>query len=208
MTRLLTLAALAAWAMLPAMTSGQMPAGAKKAPPSKRTELFVGGSDLSWLPRTGFLPSAVDLQTRAQTMSSRVRNLDPFGLSTFPKEGDMEAPQSDLSRPSERITLNQALKNLKVTGINLKKKEILMRGQNIFEGDVMMLSFRDEIFFAQITEVGATQIVFRDIKRQETGVLPHSLIPHLNVEPIQQRSGQGGLAGKATAMELLNPRKP
>ena len=194
--------ALLAACLLPTMASGQASSMVK------RTELFVGSSDLSWLPRTSILPSAVDINTRAQTMSSRVRNLDPFGLSTYPKEEDIQAPATDLSRPTERITLNQALKSLKVTGINLKKKEILMRGQNVFEGDVMMLSFKDQIFFAQITEVGATQILFRDIKRQETGVLPHSLIPHLNLEPMQKRAGQGELAGKVTAMELLNPPKP
>lgn len=202
MIRPLTLALLAAWAILPAQAWGQAP------PAVKRTELFVGSSELTWLPRTSILPSAVDINTRAQAMASRARNLDPFGLSTYPKEEDILVPSSDLARPTERITLNQALKNLKITGINLKKKEILMRGQNVFEGDVMMLSYGGEIFLAQVTEVGATQILFRDIKRQETGVLPHSLIPHLNLEPIQQRAGQGGLAGKVTAMEMLNPPKP
>lgn len=208
MSRPLTMVLLAAGATLVGVASGQPQSATGSTPPPKRTELFVGASDLSWLPKTSILPSALDINTRAQTMASRVRNLDPFGLSTFPKEEDVQSPQFDLSRPAERITLNQALKNLKVTGINLEKKEILMRGQNVFEGDVLMLSFKNEVFLAQIMEVGATQILFRDIKRQETGVLPHSLLPNLNLEPIQQRSSQRELAGKVTAMETLNPRKP
>lgn len=194
--------------LLAGLLTAQTPQATRKAPPPKRTELFVGNGSLSWLPKSAILPTALDLNTRAQKLGSRVRNMDPFALAMFPKEEALQSPLADPSRPTERITLNQALQGLKLNGINLQKKEILMRGQNVFEGDVMMLSFRNEIFFAQIMEVSATQILFRDVKRQETGVLPHSIVPHLDLEPMKQRSGRGDLAGKVTPMEKPKPLQP
>ncbi len=179
------------------------PNASVKAPLPKRMELFVGGGTASWLPKTSILPTASDIEASARKLSSRVRNMDPFGLPTFPREEDLKAPEIQVERGAERITLNQALQSLHVTGINLDKKEILFRGRNVFQGDVMVLSFKDQIFLAQLVEVGATEIQFRDLKRQETGVLPHSLVPHLELEPV--RTDRSGLEGKVTPMESTKP---
>jgi hypothetical protein len=178
-------------------------AAAKKAAPA-RSELFVGKGTISWLPKAVILPTAADIETNARKLSSRVRNMDPFGLPTFPRAEDLQAAAAQINRATERVTLNQALQTLKVTGINLEKKEILFRGRNVYQGDVMVLSFKDEVFLAEITEVNATQIQFRDVKRHETGVLPHTLLPNLELEPVQKRPGVNGLEGKVTPME--NPK--
>lgn len=170
-----------------------------------RSQLFVGAGTVTWLPKTTILPSGGDIETEARKLSSRQRNVDPFGLPTFPRPEDTEPAPSQLDRPAQRITLNQALQSLKVTGINLQKKEILMRGRNVFEGDVMVLSFKDQVFLAQVLEISGTQILFRDVKRHEMGVLPHTLLPQLQLEPIQKRAGLAGLEGKVTPMETSQP---
>jgi hypothetical protein len=187
----------------PGFAAAPPAAAPKKAAPA-RTELFVGKGTSSWLPKAAILPTAADIETNARKLSSRVRNMDPFGLPTFPREEDLKAATTQINRATERVTLNQALQTLKVTGINLEKKEILFRGRNVYQGDVMVLSFKDEVFLAEVTEVNATQIQFRDVKRHETGVLPHTLLPNLELEPVQKRAGINGLEGKVTPME--NPK--
>ncbi|MDB6006382.1 MAG: hypothetical protein JWR15_3369 [Prosthecobacter sp.] len=183
------------------------PAEKKKLPP-KRAELFVGNGSASWLPKTTILPSSGDVEILAAKLGSRLRNIDPFGLSTFPREGDQPATPASPFRRTERITLNQALKTLKLTGISLDKKELLIGGHTVREGDVLMLSFKDEVFLAQIVEMNDTQILFRDVKRQEAGVLQHSLVPHLDMEPMQGRSRREGLEGKVSLMEAPTPKSP
>jgi hypothetical protein len=169
-----------------------------KKPAPKRAELFVGNGTAQWLPKTPILPTAAQIEIEARKLSSRLRNMDPFGLPTFPTEENTEPATPQFDRPAQRITLNQALQSLKVTGINLDKKEILFRGRNVFQGDVMVISYRNEVFLAEVLEVSATQILFRDVKRLETGVLPHNLVPHLELEPVRKHPG---LEGKVTPME-------
>jgi hypothetical protein len=181
---------------------------AKKAPAPQRIALFTGNGTSGWLPKTKILPTAADIETQAQKLSSRMRNMDPFALPTFPRPEDMVVAKTEVVRSAQKVTLNEALQSLNVTGINLQKKEILFRGRNVFEGDVMVLSFKDEVFLAQVVEISPTQILFRDVKRQETGVLPHSLVPHLELEPMQQRPGMAGLEGKMTPMETSNQKRP
>jgi hypothetical protein len=197
----MTCLVLTAWVGAHGSASSPAPQAAKKAAPAKRTELFTGYGTSTWLPKAPILPSAADIETNARRLSSRVRNMDPFALPTFPREEDLKAAVSQVERNAERVTLNQALQTLRVTGINLDKKEILFRGRNVYEGDVMVLSFKDELFLAQVLEVGATQITFRDLKRQESGVLPHTLIPNLELEPIKNRAGANSLQGRASLME-------
>lgn len=182
------------------------PATSRKAAPAKprAKELFIGSSNASGALKIAILPTASDLETQAQKLSSRLRNVDPFGLSTFPREDEAVPAPDAPERPTERITLNQALQTLRITGINLSTKEVLIGGRSIFEGDVMMLSFKNEVFLAQVQQIGTTQILFRDLKRQESGALPHTLLPHLELEPMQSRSRKDSLEGKVTAIEPLN----
>jgi hypothetical protein len=174
----------------------------KPAPPQRIQQLFVGQGTLPSLPKTAIIPTAEDIENQAKRLSSRMRNMDPFGLSTFPREEDAVSPVQFV-RAAEKVTLNQALQTLNVTGINLDKKEILFRGRNVFEGDVMVLSYKNELFLAQVLEVNASQILFRDVKRNEGGVLPHTLLPHLELEPIQNRTG--GLEEMLIPMETSKP---
>jgi hypothetical protein len=178
--------------------------GKKDAPP-KREQLFIGSGTITWLPNTSILPTAAAIETEARKLSSRVRNMDPFGLPTFPTEETMQPAEPQFDRPAQRITLNQALQSLKVTGINLDKKEILFRGRNVYQGDVMVIAYRNEVFLAEVLDVGATQILFRDVKRLETGVLPHTLVPHLELEPVRKNPG---LEGKVSPMESTKSLQP
>jgi hypothetical protein len=195
-----------------AVAPAQSPAGKGSSTTTNRQSLFVGNNGkASWLPKTSLLPSAEDLEVTAQKLSSRLRNLDPFGLSTFPREEDIQAkPEiTNTLRPTPKPTLNQALQTLKITGICLERREFLIGGRNVFEGDVMQLAFQNEVFLAQVVEVGTTQIRFRDMERQESGVLAHSLLPQLSIEPIANRSQMNGLEDKLSPMETQKPkRKP
>jgi hypothetical protein len=172
-----------------------------------RKSLFIGAGNEKWMPATTLLPSAEELESVAQKLSSRLRNVDPFGLSTFPREEDVKAKPAVASalRSTPKPTLNQALKTLKITGICLNQREFLIGGRNVFEGDVMHLEFQNEIFLAQVVEVGPTQIRFRDLERKDTGVLSHSLLPQLRIEPIENRSQMNGLEDKLSPMETQSP---
>jgi hypothetical protein len=187
------------------MSSFAATPGKKDAPPPKREQLFIGSGNITWLPKSSILPTAADIEVEARKLSSRVRNMDPFGLPTFPTEETMQPTEPQFDRPAQRITLNQALQSLKVTGINLDKKEILFRGRNVFQGDVMVIAYKNEVFLAEVLEVSSTQILFRDVKRLETGVLPHTLVPHLELEPVRKHAG---LEGKVSPMESTKSSQP
>ena len=158
----------------------------RKAPPKQRSSLFFGGdSNNSGMAKSEFLPTAAQIEALAGRLSARQRNLDAFGLATFPREDDQPIPDDDFMRMSVRVTLNQALQTLKINGVNLRDKHFLIGGRNACEGDVVVLTYKSELFQAQVVEVSATQILFRDLQRQETGVLQHSAVPHLEMEPLQ-----------------------
>ena len=167
-----------------ASAHGQVRSG-RKAPPPKRTALFVG-AEAGYLPRgLKLLPTASALEAQASKLSARVRNMDPFGLATFPREDADPLFDDESLRPTPRITLNQALQTLKVNGVNLQTKEFLIGGRNAQEGDVIELTFKEELFQAQVLEITASEILFRDLKRDESGVLPHKIEPQIPAEPIR-----------------------
>ena len=174
-----------------------------RKPGTRAKELFIGSDTAGAQFKSSILPTATDLESMAQKLNGRLRNVDPFGVSTFPRDAESLPPSDAPVRPTERVTLNQALQTLRLTGINIATKEVLIAGRSVFEGDVMMLSFKNELFLAQILQVGPSQILFRDLKRQETGALPHTLLPHLEMEPMQNRTRKDSLEGKVTAIEPL-----
>ncbi|MEN3943753.1 hypothetical protein WJU23_20805 [Prosthecobacter sp. SYSU 5D2] len=179
-----------------------------KAPPPKRAALFIGqgAGQTSWLPQTKMMPTGDDIEKLAGKLSSRLRNIDAFGLSTFPREDDSPIIEDSIYRETPKITLNQALQTLKINGVNLHRKEFLIGGRQAGEGDVVELSFKGEIFQAQVTEVAATELLFRDLQRDETGVLKHNLVPQLAMEPLQKTLTQ--FESRMTPMEPAPPAKP
>jgi hypothetical protein len=175
---------------------------------TKRSRLFIGrdSSGAAWLPKTSMLPDEQGMETAAQKLGARVRNLDPFGVPTFPRENAMPLYEEETLRATPRITLNQALQTLRLNGVNLGRKEFLIGGRNVFEGDVIEMVFKGEIFQALVVEVGHAELRFRDLIRDETGVLPHQLVPRLALEPM--RRAPSGLDGKALPMEPATPQSP
>ncbi|MDA0814826.1 MAG: hypothetical protein O3C21_20805 [Verrucomicrobia bacterium] len=166
--------------------------------------LFFGKDTATWLPDAKSLPTAADVEGTAQKLSSRARNVDPFGVPTFPTEEE-DPGVEDSSRPTPKVTLNQALGTLKINGVNLVTKAFLIGGRNIFEGDVIELAFRDELFKALVVTVGATEIMFRDLTRDEAGVIPHSMVRQLQLEPLQPADAT--LKSRMSPMEPFSPVK-
>ncbi len=172
---------------------------AKVASP-QRQNLFVGSDTPGLLPLNKITPTAAELEIAAQKLSGRLRNQDPFDLATFPsQEAAQPLLDDELPRATVRITLNQALQTLKINGVNLVGKEFLIGGRNALEGDVIELSFKGELFQAEVMEVTASQIVFRDLQRNESGVLSHKAVPNLSIEPMKSRTSP--LIDKMTPME-------
>ena len=172
---------------------------AKVASP-QRQNLFVGSDTPGLLPLNKITPTAGELEIAAQKLSGRLRNQDPFDLATFPsQEAAQPLLDDELPRATVRITLNQALQTLKINGVNLVGKEFLIGGRNALEGDVIELSFKGELFQAEVMEVTASQIVFRDLQRNESGVLSHKAVPNLSIEPMKSRTSP--LIDKMTPME-------
>ncbi len=177
----------------------------RKPVPKKEKPAFVGG-DATWLPKgVKSYPSAQDVELKAQKLSSRARAIDPFSVSTFPREEDIVVVDENAARPTFRITLNQALQTLKLNGVNLSQKEFLIGGRNVYEGDVLELSFKNEMFQALVVEVNATEIVFRDLQRGDVGIMPHNMVPKLQLEPM--RKVASSLEPKWTPMEPATPLK-
>ena len=168
-----------------------------------RKPLFFGGERVL----TGaaeLLPTAAQIETLAEKLSSRQRNVDPFGLAIFPREENQPIVEDDfIARLTPKITLNQALQTLKINGVNLKQKEFLLGGRNACEGDVIELAYKAEIFQAQVLEVGPDEILFRDLKRNETGVLRHSIISQLEMEPLHDVASR--FESRMTPMETPTP---
>lgn len=181
--------------------SAQTPTAQRKKAAPKRAPLFVGTGTVSWLPKAASLPSAGDIEKVAEKLSSRLRSVDPLGVSTFPREDDQRMLDEDPARPTARITLNQALQTLKIIGINLEGHEFLIGGRSVGEGDVMELAYKNENFMAQVVEVGATQILFRDLRRNESGVLTHKIMPQLQLEPLRNVTSR--VESKMSKMEKL-----
>lgn len=171
-----------------------------------RGGLFVGNDKSPWLPKTELLPTVATIETQAQKLSSRKRNVDPFGLSTFPREDDAPIIEEDVYRATPKITLNQALQTLKINGVNLQRRQFLIGGRQAEEGDVIELLFKNETFQAQVVEVNANELHFRDLQRNETGVLQHSIIPQLAIEPLQKVVSQ--FERRMTPLEPITPDKP
>lgn len=188
--------------------SAQMAQTSKKVLAPQRVELFIGQGSAGWLPKSPLLPSAKEVENTAQKLGARLRNVDSFGLQMFPREEEASPTENGILRPAEKITLNQALQTLKVTGINLDKREFLLGARNVFQGDSLELFFKNEVFVAEVVEVTASQILFRDRQRQETGVLALSLVHRLILEPLQKRPSEARLEGKVTRMEPLKTQRP
>ncbi|WP_170157527.1 hypothetical protein [Roseimicrobium gellanilyticum] len=188
-----------------ATVSNAAPPAARNAQPGQpKKPAFVGG-EANWLPKVKSLPTAQDIEATAQKLSSRVRTLDPFSVSTFPREEDVAVVDENENRPTVRLTLNQALQTLKLNGVNLVNKEFLIGGRNVFEGDVIELSYKNEIFQALCVEVNATEIVFRDLQRGDVGIMPHNMIPTLQLEPM--RKVASSLESRWAPMEPATPPK-
>lgn len=201
MRLMLCIVMLFAAAVTPALA--QTKAAQTKAAEVKRAPLFIGNGSASWLPRSELLPKAEEIEALAKKMGVRQRNMDPFGLSTFPREDDAPVITEDVYRATPKITLNQALQTLKINGVNLQRKEFLIGGRRAAEGDVIELAYKGEVFRAQVMEVGATQLHFHDIERDESGVLKHDILPHLSIEPLQKIASQ--MEGRMTPMEPTQP---
>jgi hypothetical protein len=184
------------------VANGAPPAKTPHAPAKKPP--FVGG-EAPWLPKVKCLPTAAVIEAAAQKLSSRARALDPFSVSTFPREEDKPQEGENDSRPTLRITLNQALQTLKLNGVNLTQKEFLIGGRNVYEGDVVELSYKNEIFQALCVEINATEIVFRDLQRGDVGIMPHNMIPKLQLEPM--RKVASSLEPRWAPMEPATPPK-
>jgi hypothetical protein len=177
----------------------------RKPAPGQAKPTFVGG-EASWLPKgVKAFPTAQDVELKAEKLTSRTRALDPFSVSTYPREEDVAVVDENAARPTFRITLNQALQTLKLNGINLSQKEFLIGGRNVYEGDVVELSFKNELFQALVVEVNATEIVFRDLQRGDVGIMPHNMVPQLQLEPM--RKVASSLEPKWTPMEPATPLK-
>jgi hypothetical protein len=174
----------------------------------KRSRLFLGrdSTGAAWLPKAELLPNEQAMETGAQKLSARMRNIDPLGVPTFPREDAMPLFDDEPLRETPRITLNQALQTLRLNGVSTGRREFLIGGRNVFEGDVIELLFKGEVFQAEVVEVGYAELRFRDLIRGETGVLPHNLVPRLALEPLRRAAPL--LDGKAFPMEPAKPDSP
>lgn len=187
------------------LTRAQNASSAVKPVESKQPFLFIGKATANWLPKSELLPSAESIEEDAKRLSVRKRNVDPFGLSTFPREEAEPVLIDETSRATAKITLNQALQTLRLNGLNPLQKRFLIGGRYVAEGDVVQLSYKEEVFWAKVVEVGATQIHFYDLQREESGILKHDFLPQLKITSSKEQSSK--FEAGMTPVEPMTPKK-
>ncbi len=149
---------------------------------------------------------ASQIEDMVKFLGSRKRNVDPFGLSMYPREKPVpgEEPKDTKNQPerlADTVKLNEALRSIKVSLINPSNKEFVVQGRIIYEGDFVILQYRSEVFVAKVMQVTASKILLRDPKRNENGEILLSIIPEIHVEPLN--SAKAKLDSYALPMEPL-----
>ena len=160
------------------------------SPAKQQKALFIGGDTAGFLPPNKIVPTSTELEKIAEKLTSRLRNQDPFDLATYPTN-ELKPVTEDLEpRATVKLTLNQALQTLKLNGVNLGRQEILIGGRNAYVGDVVEIAYKGQVFQAQVLEIGATQVTFLDLERNEKGIFAHRAVPNLALEPINKAASQ------------------
>jgi len=126
-----------------------------------------------------WLPSPAEVEDRLKSLGTRKRNADPFGLSMFPTEKNTKAGSTAAEHATDRVSLSQAVRSLKIGLVNPAGKEFVVHGNNVYQGDTITLAFKGEAFAAQVTEVTAFRIVFTDLKSHDIAWVPLTIIPSL-----------------------------
>jgi hypothetical protein len=162
----------------------------RRALPGKNTNnLGVGLIDKSMM-----VPTEEEIEGIAKKMVTRVRSVDAFGLMNYPKEKAVGEDGDDIT--PDVISLTKALGTLKLNGINLIKQEIMLGARAVRQGDVLHLDYRGSQYFAELIEVTSTQVNFRDIKKNELGVIGHAIVKTLSIEPMTNRPEMDTKSGK------------
>lgn len=116
-----------------------------------------------------------------QNSAGSVRQVDPFGTAmgtalrqqTARSEQD-EGAEQEADRQA-REGFGSAVRGLDVRGVNPGRKEFLCGADNIFEGDVLDVSFGSGIYRAWVVSVKPDSITFMDHVSQQTETIPISL---------------------------------
>jgi len=116
-----------------------------------------------------------------QNSAGSTRQVDPFGTSmgtALRQQTGREQAESQGEAEAEkqaREGFGNAVRGLDVRGINPGRKEFLCGADNIFEGDVMDISYGSGIFRAWVVSIKPDGITFMDHVTQQTETVPVSL---------------------------------
>lgn len=116
-----------------------------------------------------------------QNSAGSVRQLDPFGASmgtALRQQAGRQQTEGEGEAEAERQAregFGNAVRGLDVRGINPGRKEFLCGADNIFEGDVMDISYGSGIFRAWVVSIKPDGITFMDHVTQQTETVPVSL---------------------------------
>lgn len=116
-----------------------------------------------------------------QNSAGSVRQVDPFGTSMgtalrqqVARNQTDEGAEAEAARQA-REGFGTAVRGLDVRGVNPGRKEFLSGSDNVFEGDVLDISFGSGIYRAWVVSVKPESITFMDHVSQQTETIPISL---------------------------------
>lgn len=130
-----------------------------------------------------------------QNSAGAVRDTDPFGtpmgtaLRQQAVRDKTEEGAIDEAKRAAMEGFGNAVRGLDIRGVNSGRKEFLCGVDNIFEGDVLDISFGSGIYRAWIVSVKPDSITFMDHSSQQSETIPIGLdAPAVNI----QRWGSSG----------------
>lgn len=130
-----------------------------------------------------------------QNSAGAVRDTDPFGTpmgTALRQQAVRDKTEEGVADEAKRAAMEgfgNAVRGLDIRGVNSGRKEFLCGVDNIFEGDVLDISFGSGIYRAWIVSVKPDSITFMDHSSQQSETISIGLdVPAVNI----QRWGSSG----------------
>jgi hypothetical protein len=119
---------------------------------------------------------------KALNLSVLKRRRDPFGIPINGEIALAEAPPpaavaTEQEKP-QKPTLSDAVRDLRIDGLNPGRKEFFTSTRVVHVGDVLQLTHRGEQFEARVAEVTSFAVVYEDPRDGTRATVQLSIIPH------------------------------
>jgi len=120
---------------------------------------------------------AEDLNNTSIRLAGAVRQKDPFGLPVSANDMAMAAAEVPKAPDPQRPTLLDAVRELKIDGVNGGRGEFMVGPRTVRVGDTLTLSHKGVRFDARVVEVRPFAVQWADVTTGITATIKLSIIP-------------------------------